>query len=325
MSEILSLEKIYAPVQADLDIVGDWLTSVTRVSYVPQAKMLEHSLKDTGKKIRPALVLLSGKFYHYNLDTMLPMAAAVELLHTATLVHDDAIDDSDVRRGQPTINATWNTDKAILLGDYLFATAEEFTTRTGNLRVIRLCAETLQLITTGELNQAFNEFNLNQTYDEYLKRIAGKTASLLAAATESGAILSDAPEESVRILKEYGYNIGLAFQIVDDILDFIGTEQELGKPVASDLTQGTLTLPAMLLLQRYPTDNPVKRVFESPGLKDEIARAIDMVRNSNITDECYKAAAGFRAKAIADLQQLPDCPAREALYNLADFVVQRRK
>jgi octaprenyl-diphosphate synthase len=225
MSEKLSLDKIYAPVQSDLNTVGDWLRSVTQVSYIPQAKMLEHSLKDTGKRIRPALVLLSGKFYHYNLDTLLPMAAAVELLHTATLVHDDAIDDSAVRRGQPTVNATWNEDKAILLGDYLFATAEEYTTRTGNLRVIRLCAETLQLITTGELNQAFNEFNLKQTYDDYMKRIAGKTASLLAAATESGAILSDAPEASIRILKEYGYNIGLAFQIVDDILEFVGTEQ----------------------------------------------------------------------------------------------------
>jgi geranylgeranyl pyrophosphate synthase len=315
MSEKLSLDKIYAPVQSDLNTV----------SYIPQAKMLEHSLKDTGKRIRPALVLLSGKFYHYNLDTLLPMAAAVELLHTATLVHDDAIDDSAVRRGQPTVNATWNEDKAILLGDYLFATAEEYTTRTGNLRVIRLCAETLQLITTGELNQAFNEFNLKQTYDDYMKRIAGKTASLLAAATESGAILSDAPEASIRILKEYGYNIGLAFQIVDDILDFVGTEQELGKPVASDLSQGTLTLPAMLLLERYPVDNPVKRVFENPKLKDEIARAIDMVRNSSITDDCYKAASEYRVKAIADLKQLPDSTSREALFNLADFVIRRRK
>lgn len=325
MSEKLSLERIYAPVQNDLDMVGEWLKSVTRVSYIPQAKMLEHSLNDTGKRIRPALVLLSGKFYHYNLDILMPMAAAVELLHTATLVHDDAIDDSSVRRGQPTINAAWDDDKAILLGDYLFATAEEFTTRTGNLRVIRLCAETLQIITTGELNQAFNAFNWNQTYDDYLKRIAGKTASLLAASTESGAVLSEAPEPSIQILKEYGYNIGLAFQIVDDILDFVGTEKELGKPVASDLSQGTLTLPAMLLMERYPADNPVKKVFENPKLKKEIKRAVDMVQNSTIVDDCYKTAMEYRAKAVAGLEQLPDKPGRESLFNLAEFVVQRRK
>ncbi len=325
MSEKLSLERIYAPVQNDLDTVGEWLQSVTRVSYIPQAEMLEHSLNDTGKRIRPALVLLSGKFYRYNLDVLMPMATAVELLHTATLVHDDAIDDSSVRRGHPTINAAWDDDKAILLGDYLFATAEEFTTRTGNIRVIRLCAETLQIITTGELNQAFNAFNWNQTYDDYLKRIAGKTASLLAASTESGAVLSEAPEASIQVLKAYGYNIGLAFQIVDDILDFVGTEKELGKPVASDLSQGTLTLPAMLLMERYPADNPVKKVFENPALNNEIKRAVDMVQNSSIVDDCYKTALEYREKAVAGLKQLPDIACRESLYNLAEFVVQRRK
>ncbi len=325
MSEKLTLESIYASVQADLNTVGDWLRAVTRVSYAPQSQMLESSLRDTGKRIRPALVLLSGKFYNYNLDTLLPMATAVELLHTATLVHDDAIDKSSVRRGQPTINAKWDDDKAILLGDYLFATAEEYTARTGNVRVIRLCAETLQIITTGELNQAFNAYNLNQTYEDYLKRIASKTASLLASSTESGAVLSEAPESSVQILREFGYNIGISFQIVDDILDFVGTKEELGKPVASDLSQGTLTLPSMFILQHYPADNPVKRIFENPERKDEIPKAIELVRNSSIADDCYKAAVEYRDKAIAGLSKLPANPSREALYNLADFVVQRRK
>jgi geranylgeranyl pyrophosphate synthase len=325
MIEKLSLDKIYQPVQSDLNTVGDWLKSVARVSYLPQAKMLETSLRESGKRIRPALVLLSGKFYHYNLDTLLPMATAVELLHTATLVHDDAVDNSAVRRGQPTINATWNDDKAILLGDYLFAAAEEYTARTGNLRVIRLCAETLKTITSGELNQAFNSFNLKQTYQEYMQRIAAKTASLLATTTETGAILSGAPEESIRILKEYGYNIGIAFQIVDDILDFVGTEEELGKPVASDLSQGTLTLPAMLILEQYPEDNPVQRIFENPERKEEIPRAIDMVRNSSIVDDCYKVASQYREKAISGLPGLPDNASRESLLNLADFVVQRRR
>ncbi len=325
MNEKLTLDKIYEPVQPDLNTVEDWLKSVARVSYLPQANMLERSLQDGGKRIRPALVLLAGDLYNYNLDTLLPLATAVELLHTATLVHDDAIDDSAVRRGRPTINATWNDDKAVLLGDYLFATAEEYTARTGNVRVIRLCSETLQIITTGELNQAFNAYNLKQTYQDYLQRIAAKTASLLATATESGAILSEAPEDSVRLLKEYGYNIGIAFQIVDDILDFIGTEAELGKPVASDLSQGTLTLPSMLIMEQYPGDNPVQKLFKNPSLKEEIMRAVDMVKNSSIVDDCYKIASQYRDKASTMLHELPKTTSRESLRNLADFVVQRRK
>ena len=192
------------------------------------------------------------------------------------------------------------------------------------MRVIRICAETLQILTTGELNQAFNAFNLKQTYQDYLQRIAAKTASLLATATESGAILSESPEDIIGILHDYGYDIGVAFQVVDDILDFIGTAEELGKPVASDLSQGTLTLPAMLILERYPVDNPVRRIFENPGLKEEIPRAIDMVRNSSIVDDCYKVASQYRDKAINRLSLLPHNSSRESLLNLADFVVQRR-
>jgi geranylgeranyl pyrophosphate synthase len=158
-----------------------------------------------------------------------------------------------------------------------------------------------------------------------MQRIAAKTASLLATTTETGAILSGAPEESIRILKEYGYNIGIAFQIVDDILDFVGTEEELGKPVASDLSQGTLTLPAMLILEQYPEDNPVQRIFENPERKEEIPRAIDMVRNSSIVDDCYKVASQYREKASSGLSGLPDNASRESLFNLADFVVQRRR
>jgi len=324
MTKKPDISDIYSPVQQDLDSVDEWLINITKVNYERLAELLKYSLREGGKKIRPALVLLSGKFYNYDLATLLPMSVSVELLHTATLIHDDAIDNSDVRRGRPTVNVTWNDDKAILLGDYLFATAEEFVARTGNVRVIRLCAETLQVITNSELNQAFNAFNAHQKFDDYVQRISGKTASLLATATESGAILSGAPEESIGILKEYGFNIGIAFQIVDDILDFAGDEKELGKPVGSDLAQGTLTLPAMLLLERYPADNPVARLFENPERKDQITIAIDMVRNSNIVDDCYDVAKRYIRKATADFAKLPDVSGRQSLLQLADFIIERR-
>ena len=319
------LSTIYEPVQEDLVKVEARLRSVGEVDFPRLSKLLDHSLKGGGKRIRPALVLLSGKFYNYDLSYLLPMATAVEILHTATLVHDDAIDNSAVRRGHPTINKVWGEDKAILLGDYLLGKSQELVADTQNLRVIRLFAQTFMTISSGELNQAFSAFNLEQTRQQYLQRISSKTACLLSLATESGAILSQAPEKSVAALKGYGHNLGIAFQIVDDILDFIGTEEEMGKPVGSDLAQGTLTLPAMLLLERYPEDNPVRRLFQNEDRQRNIELAMELVRNSSIAEECYAVASDYCARACHNLSLLPDNASRRSLIELADYVVKRRK
>jgi len=319
------LRTIYEPIQEDLVKVEARLRSVCEVDFPRLSKLLEHSLKDGGKRIRPALVLLSGKFYDYDLSYLLPMATAVEILHTATLVHDDAIDNSAVRRGRPTINKVWGEDKAILLGDYLLGKSKELVADTQNLRVIRLFAQTFMTISSGELNQAFSAFNLEQTRQQYLQRISSKTACLLSLATEAGAILSQAPEKSVEALKGYGHNLGIAFQIVDDILDFIGTEEEMGKPVGSDLAQGTLTLPAILLLERYPEDNPVRRLFQNEDRQRNIELAMELVRNSSITEECYAVASDYCAQACHNLSLLPDNASRRSLIKLADYVVKRRK
>ena len=298
---------------------------VSKVDFAHLARLLGHSLKSNGKRIRPVLTLISGKFYDYNPSYLLSMATAVEILHTATLVHDDAIDKSSVRRGRPTINALWSEEKAVLLGDYLFAEAGALTASTNNLRAIKLFAETLKTISSGELNQSFNAFNLDLSRAQYFQRVAQKTAALFSMATESGAAMSQAPEESIQILIKYGYDLGIAFQIVDDILDFIGTEEELGKPTGSDLSQGTITLPAMLLLERYPDDNPIKRLLDSRDRQGEIKRAIDMVRNSSIIQECYQVATDYCARACRDLKRLPANIGRQSLADLADFVSHRKK
>ena len=325
----MQLSEIYKLVQEDLARVESQIKSVSEVDSPGLAELSSYILAG-GKGIRPALTLLSGKFCHYNLDLLLPMATAVELMHTATLVHDDAIDNSPVRRGRPTINEVWGEDKAILLGDYLFAKAGEFAASTGNLRVIRLFSQTIQTISSGELDQSFDAFNLEQTRDHYLQRISSKTASLFSLATESGAILSQAPEESIEVLREYGYNLGIAFQVVDDVLDFIGTEKELGKPVGSDLAQGTLTLPAMLLLERYPDDNPVKELFSSNDMpegdkQERIKQAIELVYNSPIVGQCYEVASDYCARACHKLGLLPDNTGRQALKDLADLVISRKR
>jgi geranylgeranyl pyrophosphate synthase len=321
----LELSQIYAPVNQDLGKVEESLKSIAQVDFKWLAELLNQSLGGGGKRIRPALTLLSAKFYDYQLDVLLHMATAIELLHTATLIHDDAIDKSVTRRGRPTIFKLWGVDPAVLLGDYLFARAGVEVSDTRNIRAFRIFSQTLMTISKGELNQAEKAFDLNQGWEDYYQRILAKTASLFCLSTESGGILSQAPESSVELLKGYGLGLGLAFQIVDDILDFIGTEEELGKPAGSDLMQGTLTLPGLLLLERYPRDNPVKRLFQDRRKIANIPLAIDQVRNSSIVDECYRVARGYCDDACRKIKGLPENPVQPNLIELADFVVKRRK
>lgn len=323
----MKLDEVYTSVKEDLNSVKNRLKALAeseRASF-PELNQMLASILPGGKVIRPALTLLSGKLFSPNLDILLKMAVAVELLHIATLVHDDAIDKSLVRRHKPTIYKLWGEEKAVLSGDFLFAKSGELAASTGSIRVVTLFAQTLQTISRGELKQSFGAFNLNQSRDDYIYRVSCKTASLFSLATQSGAILNQAKEPQIKALDEYARNLGIAFQIVDDVLDFIGSEREMGKPVGSDLTQGTLTLPAMLLLERYPEDNPVKRLFQDSSRKEEIKLAIELVQNSSIPQECYGIATDYLHKACRSLDLLPDNASRRALTTLADFVVNRRK
>ena len=318
----MELNQIYAPIRADLDLVRDTLRSISHIDYAWLSDQLAYLVKETGKGIRPALTLLAGKSHHYDLTRLLPMAVSVELMHTATLVHDDAIDNAMTRRGQPTINSIWGDEIAILTGDYLFAKAGEYVADTQVPRVVKLFSQTLGTISSGEIGQFRGAFQLNRDRESYFRRIYSKTASLFSLSTQSGAILSRAPEKIVAVMKGYGDNLGIAFQIVDDILDFTSTEVVMGKPVGSDLSQGTLTLPAMMLLERYPEDNPVRKMFETRDTEN-VTRAIRMVLDSTIIDECYNIAWEYRDKACDELGTLPDSVSRQALLDLAEFVVKR--
>mgnify|MGYP000132644122 CR=1 FL=1 len=315
--------KLYGPVQQDLALVEELMASLRQVDYPPLAQMLDIVLSGSGKRLRPALVLLSGTFGDYRLDLLVPLAASVELLHTATLVHDDVIDSADTRRGRPTVNSVFHNSTSVMLGDYMFAHAAELVARTGNIRVIRLFAHTLMVMARGEITQDMSAYDSRQDVQEYLHRIAGKTASLFATACEGGAIVAGEPEEWVLALRDYGYNLGMAFQIVDDILDFTGDEAEMGKPVGSDLMQGTLTLPSLLLLQRYPDDNPVQRFFRE-RTQEHLQQAVLMVRDSEVLDESYAIARQFSRRALEALDVLPGTEARQTLEYLAEYILERR-
>lgn len=316
---------IYAPIQEDLLQLEDCLKAVINVDFPWLAQILEHILKKRGKRIRPAITILAGNLYpSSNHDLLVPMAAGVELLHTATLVHDDTIDNSQVRRGEATLNSIWNGSTAVLVGDYLFANAAELVSATGNVPVMRLFAQTLMVICNGELRQNHCSFDWQQDRESYYQRIGSKTAALFATAAEAGGMLSEAPQDKVLALRSYGYNLGLAFQIVDDVLDFTGDEAELGKPIGSDLAQGTMTLPAILLVEKYPDTNPIKEAF-SHNDAEALKKAIEMIRNSSIIQESYEIAADFCDKARTALRELPARPCRSSLMDLVDYVIERRK
>jgi octaprenyl-diphosphate synthase len=288
-------------------------------------EILGYALKGGGKRLRPALVLIAANLFDYNQQRVLPMAMSVELMHLATLVHDDTIDKSNARWGRPTINSIYGDEKAVLLGDYLFAKAGSLAASTDNLHAIKLFSHTLMVISNGELAQAADAFKIEQTFEHYLFRISCKTAALFILSLESGAVLAKAPPPSVKILHDYAANLGIVFQIIDDILDFTSTEKEMGKPVGSDLSQGTMTLPSMLLVKRYPADNPIKRLFEGGDKQENTRQAIEMIRNSTIIRECFDIADQYRIKACEELGQLPDKEVRQSLFALADFFVTRKR
>jgi len=205
----MEMQQIYKLVQPELDALkAEFNNIISSQSGFPEMQRMLEQVLVSGKGVRPLLTLLSGMFYDYDVSKLLPMATATETMHIATLVHDDAIDSADLRRGRPTINSIWGVDLSILLGDFLFACAGEYATRTGSMRAVELFTQTLGIIARGEIKQAFSSFKIKQTYDQYLERIAGKTAALFNMSTESGAALSNAPESSVQILKNYGYNLG---------------------------------------------------------------------------------------------------------------------
>ena len=315
---------LFGPVQNDLPTVEARLQAVAGTDYPLLAELLGQVLQTSGKRVRPALTLLAGRPYCYDLDLLVPMAAAVELLHTATLVHDDTVDNARTRRGTPTVNSVWSNGAAVLLGDYLFAQSAVLTASTNNLRVMTIFAETLMVICKGEVREVFAAGDPGQSIDDYYARIDGKTASLLAMACHVGAILGGAPEADVNALRGYGYHLGMAFQIVDDILDFIGNEHELGKPVGNDLRQGTMTLPTLLALKRSPAANPISDLLAFGVTDAAVSRAVAAVRDSGAIDEAYATALDFADIARASLALLAESEARITLEGLAEYVVRRR-
>ena len=330
-SEIES--SVYSPVEKELERVALALLSIAEDGDASELRdeeeienMLQHILAAPGKRVRPAITLLTSKLWGAApTDHVITMAAAVELLHVATLVHDDMVDSADLRRGRATASNLWGGRVAVLLGDYLFAASATFVCDTGNVRVVRRFAETIMELSRGELTELLLSSNENHPRDAYLRRIYNKTASLFTTAAETGAMLSGAAEPDVEHMHRFGYNLGMAYQVMDDVLDFTSDSEELGKPTCNDLRQGILTLPSIMLLERMPGDNPVSDLLKSAPDDREIhlVRAVDLIRETGILDECIVVADDYAASGAAELEDFDPSEARTSLAALANFASNR--
>ncbi len=285
---------------------------------------VDHLVGGGGKRLRPALVILSAYLCGAEMAQAVFVAAAVEMLHTATLIHDDLIDGALVRRGMETLNVHWSPSVTVLTGDYAFAYAAYLAARADSVRVMQRFSETLMVICNGEIQQMFNGRHGSPDRQEYEQRIYAKTASLLVLSAESGAILTGADESTAMVLRTYGEQLGMAFQIVDDVLDFVADEDALGKSVGNDLQQGLVTLPLLLFLQAEPEQPTVCQALRGNPSPDLLREAVQIVAESPAIEQALAVARRHADQAKQALNGFSESCYRTALLELADFTVRRR-
>ncbi|HEY8159002.1 MAG: polyprenyl synthetase family protein [Methylobacter sp.] len=277
-----------------------------------------------GKRLRPMLLLLSAKALGGASDNHLLLAAVIEFIHTATLLHDDVVDDSDLRRGKESANAVWGNAASILVGDYLYSSAFEMMVRTGNMRVMEILSKTTTAIAEGEVLQLLNCNNPETTEQKYLEVIARKTAILFSAATKLAAVIAGASTEVEQGLAQYGQHLGIAFQLIDDALDYKASKDELGKNLGDDLAEGKPTLPLIYAIQNS-SESEAKTIIDAikNGDRDAFNEVYAIVQSTKAIDYTERRADEEAQKAISALSVLPDSEYKQALTLLALFSVQR--
>lgn len=318
------LSAIQAPVRAPLERVGDEIRRIVLSDFDHIEEVNEHLLFMRGKLFRPTLLLLSSRAGGHEDEDALTLAAVVELVHLATLVHDDAVDHSALRRGLPTVNALWTHQVAVIMGDYLYSRGVSELARIGNLEALAVLANAANEMSVGEMRQLTSYDALDFTEDDYYRLIAAKTASLMSAACEMGAI-SGAPEYR-EALATYGHNLGMAFQIADDLLDYTGSEAVTGKPTGHDLRERKVTLPLVSALERVSDieDREIRSFFTRIDPTDEeIARIVQIVVERGGLEYASDVAARYADRAREALEALPDGPAATSLFDAVSYAVDR--
>lgn len=322
----MKLLEIYAKMKGDINKIEDELERVVTDEHKLLSEASLHLLKAGGKRIRPVFVLLGGKFGNYRLDELKTVAVTLELIHMASLVHDDVIDDANTRRGQLTVKSKWDNRIAMYTGDYIHGTALAQIAAIENKNVHMMLSKALVQMCIGEMEQIRDFFNTDQSVRNYLLRIRRKTALLLAISTQLGGIVAGCTPKVYNALYRYGYNVGMAFQIIDDLLDLYGTEKQLGKPPGSDIRQGNITLPVILALQDPNVSAELLQEIETIhrlGDGADTSNAIKLIRSSSGSQLAEEMANRYIAKALAILDELPSIPAKKNLADIAHFVAKR--
>ena len=313
-----------SPVLEEIKLVEERMRKQADEAHPDLRAALEHLLAAGGKRIRPTISLLVGNMLNAPLEKLVTLGAAVELLHTATLVHDDLIDGSLLRRGMATLNARWSPPATVLTGDFLFARAAITAAETDHLALMKLFSETLATIVNGELTQMFTSRGLINR-ENYYKRIYAKTASLFEMTARAAAMVSPVNDAVIDSMRDFGFQIGMAFQIVDDILDFNGDQNAVGKPLGSDLLNGLVTLPAIYYAEANPDDPDILSLPQGGWTNNEnMTRLVDNIRASDSSKKAMLEAEQHVDRALTRLDSLSDCVEREALENLAKYIVDRK-
>jgi heptaprenyl diphosphate synthase len=317
---------IYARLKKDMNYIEKELEKSIYSDYTIMRETSAHLLKAGGKRLRPVFVILAGQFGNYQLDQLKNIAVPMELIHMATLVHDDVIDDADTRRGQLTVKSKWDNRIAMYTGDYIFAKALGVVTQLSNPLIHQIMSKAIVEMCIGEMEQIRFFFHTGQTVRDYLLRIKRKTALLIAISCQLGAIAANAPKSVSQKLYLFGYNVGMAFQIRDDLLDLCGTEQQIGKPPGSDIKQGNITIPMLLALQesalREPLLQEIARIQALDGQTD-VSAFIKLIRGSKGIIKAEEMATRYIEKAIQAIEDLPDVQAKQDLIRIAHFVGNR--
>jgi octaprenyl-diphosphate synthase len=320
-------ERLADYLAADMEAVGRVIRARMASEHAPRIpEVTAHLVEAGGKRLRPMLTLATARMCGYAGEDHVKLAATVEFIHTATLLHDDVVDGSSQRRGRPTANLLWDNKSSVLVGDYLFARSFQLMVETGSIRVLDILADAAATIAEGEVLQLTTAANLATDADTYLKVVRGKTAALFAAATEVGGVIAARPAAEVEALRVYGDALGIAFQMVDDLLDVAGDAAVTGKNVGDDFRDRKLTLPFIKAVAKADADERafwVRSIEKGDQTDADLATALDLLARHGAIDETRAEAVAWAARAKAALAPLPDHPVKGMLVDLSDYVVAR--
>jgi octaprenyl-diphosphate synthase len=320
-------QKILSAVEADLDDIEKALSDNLNPYLDLVSDVAGHLLFSGGKRLRPLLMVLSTRLCGYSGDYEKTFSTALEYLHTATLLHDDLVDEAAMRRGKAVAHATWGNSITVLVGDYLLARALSISAGTGRLRVVQVLAELTENMSQGEVHQLMRKGDIKLTEDEYMLVIQRKTAVLFEAACQVSAIIADAPEEKEKALAEYGYNLGIAFQMADDLFDYTLQTADFGKEVGADLREGKLTLPVIYALkQARPKDRDVmiKIIQDNEFDTEDFKTLIELLGRYGGIEYTQKTAAAYIETAKAALSIFQPSPTKQTMLDIADYALARR-